>query len=271
MPHNPQSLDLNTAYRARLIDVRDRTVRALARGWPTNIDTYDRDVRRWLAAAVQIVTAGQSHEITLTDGFLARFLTLELGPTDPAGVDPDRWAGRTRDGRPIGRVLALADTSVRVALSGGAEPAAALDAGLARAVRVARTETMEAARSAMAATIEEDDRIDGWRRVTSRNPCPACLGLSAQGLRATDHSLSIHASCSCTALPVVADVPETVIPPAGRELFDAMSTAEQDALYGPERAELIRTGQVPLEDLASTHHHPEWSDSIESTPVKSLT
>lgn len=272
MPRTRQALDLNDAYRLRLLDVRDRTIRALASVWPTDITTYDRDIRRWLAAATQIVTAGQTHQVTLTDGFLARLLTLELDvPTDPAGLDPSRWAGRTRDGRPVARVLSLADVSVRSALSGGADPAIALDQGLARAVRVARTETMEAARSAMADQISTDERIAGWRRVTSRTPCPACLGLSVQGLRRTDHSLSIHASCSCTALPVIRDVPETVTPPAGRDVFDAMSPAEQDRLYGPERAELIRTGQVSLDDLAMTHTHPEWVDEVTAKPVSALT
>jgi hypothetical protein len=38
--------------------------------------------------------------------------------------------------------------------------------------------------------------------------------------------------------------------PTARELFDSLSKDEQDAQYGPDIAEAVRTGKVRLEDLA---------------------
>lgn len=277
MAATARSLRLNDQYRSRLLDVRNRSVIAIAASWRAmSIHTYDQAFPGWLRAATATIANAQAHTATLSNQFAATYVASERGRAhQPTPLELSRYVGRTRDGRPVAQVLALADVSTRTALAYGARPEQAMEQGLGRAVRATRTEVMDAGRAALGAAMVHDAAITGWQRIPSSNPCGACLALSDAGPRATDEDLEIHASCSCTAIPIVGGVPNNVEPLVGMALFESKTPDEQDALFegrgGAAKAELIRNGDITLEQLKTNHHHPEWVDEVYETPLAQLT
>ncbi len=102
------------------------------------------------------------------------------------------------------------------------------------------------------ATLDQLEQLNvGWVRKAEATACGACLALADGRVRnAADRGFPKHTRCRCIAVPVG---PYGEQPPTGREQFDALSRAEQDALFehrgGAEKAEMLRSGSVNLDDL----------------------
>lgn len=276
MPATREALTASREYRRAVLRDRELVVAQVARQWRgvafgDDRATFDRSFAAWLEASTTMLTAAQRRTALRTRRFLGDFLAAELGD-DGATVEADvrRYVGRTRDGRPVGNVLALASVSATVALRQRRPPNEALAAGLARATRAVRTEAVDAGRALTSDVLRRDGRFAGWQRQTSAKPCGACLGLAARGPRRTDEGLQIHANCSCTAVPIVGGVRSTVSLVTGAALWERMAPAEQDELLGPERAELLREGEIGFDDLVTEHRHPQWADGVYETPLKRL-
>lgn len=272
MPATERSLAITDAYRARMIAAREAVARILLDRW-RYLDWNDLagSFDEWRGTAAWAIAAGQREAATLSGAYLAAYVASETGERAEATVDPDAYTGTTRDGRPIAPLLGVALIATKQAILRQRPPRDALAAGAARAVRIARTEVMEAGRRALGDAMQAEPRVKGYRRVTSgRRSCGACLGLASGEIRRTNRGLQIHASCRCTAEPVLAGVREEVHRPTGREMFERMSPAEQDATLGPKAA-LIRSGDADLRDLVATHHNPVWQDTIDEAPLSSIT
>lgn len=256
MPGNAGSARITDTYRARTIALRRRLVVAAAGAWRLQVDQLDETFAAWLATAGRLLTLTQAELARQADGYLAAFVGSELGTAAaPAGVDVAAFAGVTVDGRPVRELLAPALFTVKQALGAGRpfEQASAL--GRARGVRNVTYEAASTADRALDEAIAAEPRVRGWRRVTSTRPCGACIAAATGAVQKTSVVLERHPHCSCSKEPVVAGVRERVRRPTGRELFDQLSKADQDALFagrgGEAKAELIRSGKVDLGDLLS--------------------
>jgi hypothetical protein len=152
----------------------------------------------------------------------------------------------------------------------GGGPGGALKLGLDRAARVTGEETIAAARAALADGIRQDGRIIGWRRVTGGG-CGACIAAATGAIQADDELLEVHDHCQCSKEPVVADVPDDTHRPTGPAMFRAMPAHEQDALLGPEKADLLRTGAIGFHDLIKRDPMAVLPDGISEAPLSALT
>jgi hypothetical protein len=129
---------------------------------------------------------------------------------------------------------------------------------------------VHAARAATSDGIRADERLIGWRRVTSGG-CGACLAAATGAIHADRTALPVHDHCRCTTEPVVRDVPDTVTRPTGADMVAGMTTAQQDAALGTETAALLRAGQITLPDLIATSPMVAIADQITQAPIKALT
>lgn len=277
MPASDLSVRITDTYRRQLLTLRADTEATLLSMWNTTVDPdrLQETLSIWLRRATALLAGGQREAVRYADMYLAAYLTSELGqPVPIQGIDPNQYAGTTRDGRPIERVLATSLVATFLAVGSNTPVRRALDAGLVRAVRTFRTETVDASRRALTGLMAASDRIEGWRRITSGKPCGACLALASE-TRATDQDLMIHPACSCTAEPVVRGVTETIRRPSGAERFAELTVDEQDALFagrgGATKADLIRSGDITLEDLVTVETHPDWPATIVETRLRHLT
>lgn len=277
MPANPASLQITDRYREQLLQIRQRTMLIAAGQWNAmTFEDLNRSYARWLDLIATLVAGAQRYGARLTVAYLAAFIGSELGElVTPPAIDPDVYAGRSRDDRPLVEALTPPLYTVKMALAQRKTPAQASLAGLNRALRLVASETVAAPRAALADAIKTDRRLVGWRRVTSGNACGACLGAATGAIHKTDVVLDVHDHCRCTAEPVVRGVRERVHRRTGKELFDGMSPSQQDVLFhgrgGADKADLIRSGTVSLEDLVTRSPMQRIPDQITETPLEALT
>lgn len=277
MPASAESVRATDAYRLRMVEVRRRVALAAGAFWQLDAAELELGFSLWLDRVTLLLTAAQETLAQLSDAYVAAFVAAELSePYEPVGVDPAAYAGKTIDERPVGDVLAPALFTVKRFLAAGKTFDEASAAGRARALRNVEVEASGAARGALDEAIEREPRVKGWRRVTSRRPCGACLASASGVVHKPRERLSSHPHCSCTKEPVVDGVRETIRRPTGRELFDRMAPAQQDGLFagrgGKDKAELVRSGAVDLDDLVS--HERQVLDGrpaiITETPLARL-
>lgn len=243
MPQSQRSLQLTEAYRRRLLAIGNR-VEARARDlWPR---IEDFDSTPWVERMAQEVTRAQVEGVRLTAGYLSAFLRSETGRGTAPAIDSRRYAGLSRDGRPIAEALESPLIGVRAALKKGRTPAQALAFGLQRATRMTKFEAIQTPRDALLDTVEADERLSGWQRAVA-GTCAACMAYSGQG----GPRFEVHPGCECVPMPTVRGVVDRFPLPTGAALFAALSRDEQDSKIGPEAAALVREGDADLKDFVS--------------------
>lgn len=276
MAANPESLRITDAYRLYLSALGQRTAAAIAAPW-LSFDPTDlrQSVGLWLPSAEMTLRLGQSEAVRATDAYLSHFLSSELGEdVAPVGLDVGQYAGTTVAGGAIGDALRSTLVHSLMSIGQGNDVQSALAVGAQWAARISDREVKGAARASLSDAMRSDDRIIGWERVTSDDPCGACLGLADEGLRATDEGLEIHDNCSCVAEPVVGHVEQDAPRDSGADTFDSLDEEQQDALFagrgGAEVASLLRAGDISFSDLVT---RSEWGGVtwVYQTPLSDLT
>lgn len=157
--------------------------------------------------------------------------------------------------------------------------------GLARAVTIARTETLDAHRAgAMAGQSAHADVLTGWVWTAhlSARCCPACISMNGREFPLTTPGPEGHQNCRCARVPKtrswadlgIEGMDEPADPmrtPEGTQAwFDGLPEAQQLAIMGPERLALLRSGQISWADLATLRSTPGWRNSWQITPVARL-
>lgn len=276
MPARQASLAITDQYRARLLEQRQRAVRAAGSAWlRLSLDDLSGTFASWLAIATAVTEAAQRAGVTLTRAYLATYLASELGrqTATPMIVD-DAYVGQDGFGRGLQRALLPPLLTVKMRIGQGATPGQALGMGLNRATRLVATAAMSAPRGALSDAIQADDQIVGWRRVTAGNACGACLGAATGAIQHDEEVLLVHDSCRCGKEPVVKGVRERVLRPTGQEIFDSLSREQQDVLFagrgGAEKADLVRAGQVELDGLITRQRLALGGEVITETPLATL-
>lgn len=258
-------------------------------------DGLQGEIDRYNLMAGPLITAAQKEAISQAAQHVPALVEAALG-TPPAGVsltalmtayDPGAvaaWIGMSGDGSPIAQLLAdNAKTTVQdlrnriteaVAMGMSsdalaAELAPALEGGMLRAQRVARTETLRAYRQSAQATMEANtDVINGWYWHASESvrTCPVCWAEHG-----TWHPLmepfASHVSCRCSAVPAVkswADMgypghtEHPLAPVSGEAEFAKLPAAQQRKILGPGRHDLYTSGKIALQDAVQTGTDPVW-------------
>lgn len=154
--------------------------------------------------------------------------------------------------------------------------------GLTRALTISRTEILSAHReAARVGQAQHPDVLAGWRWMCSLGPrtCPACLARHGTFHDSTESGPNGHQNCRCARVPVAkmwaelgfTDIaePEDLFPDA-KTWFAGQPEETQVAIMGRRRLELLTSGQVGWDDLATVRHTPGWRDSWVPTPVKTL-
>lgn len=153
--------------------------------------------------------------------------------------------------------------------------------GLARALTVARTETLDAHRAAAAvAHAENADVLGGWIWLTklSVSPpvCPACLGMSGTEHPLTEPGPEGHQNCRCARMPRTKtwaelgieglDEPESKTPDA-EAWFEALDEKAQRGILGAGRYDAWAKGNYPIGQWAVRKENPEWRASYQTSPL----
>jgi SPP1 gp7 family putative phage head morphogenesis protein len=150
--------------------------------------------------------------------------------------------------------------------------------GLSRALTIARTEQLDAHRSAaMLAEKANTDIVTGWiwAATLGSRTCPACWAMNGQEFGPEESGPDGHQNCRCVRVPQTKtwkqlgfDIPEppSLLPDAGSQ-FDALSRSDQLTVLGPSRFAAWDAGKFPMSQWATTRHADGWRDSIVPAPA----
>lgn len=153
--------------------------------------------------------------------------------------------------------------------------------GLSRALTIARTEMLDAHRAAARGQdMANLDVTAGWTWLAglSTRTCPACLAMNGSVHPASEGGPDGHPNCRCARVPLLKpwrdlgfdiNEPASLMPDA-KAWFDAQPEADQVAIMGRERLDLLRSGRISWSDNAVLTHNPGWRPSWGTTPMKSL-
>lgn len=275
MPGDPRSVELTNRYRNQVRLLRERAATVAASMW-REIDPahLDETHARWASMAALRVTEMQRAAATLSTAYLTGYVALERGrPARAIGASAAADVGRSRDGKTLRDSLEPTLYTTKAAIAEGRTFSEALALGAQRAARNLGEDVAFVARGVLDEGIIDNDEIIGWRRV-SGGGCGACLAAATGAIQADDETLPVHDHCQCSKEPVVRGVRERVLRPSGEEIFHRMTASQQDALFagrgGAEKADLIRSGQVPFQSLIEHQHMDAIPDVITEASLKSL-
>jgi len=307
--------------RARLDDLTEQIARArsageqvdqswLLRQW--RLRTLEGQVldemRLWSDGAARRITDEQVQAIAHGRADAAELIGVQMGPAPtPAAAAAfapqlprgalEALAGRMSDGTPIADYMARTIgpatwEGVRGALIEGVAlglnpreiaRAAARSTGLplARALVIARTETINAYREAARQTYAANPRTVTawmWQATLDRRTCAVCWASHGE-VHPPDEMLSSHPSCRCTMLPVTRTwaelgfpgVPETqaTLEP-GEDIFRRQSAEVQREVLGPGKFDAWHEGDFALRDLIVHTTHPVFGAGRRERALREL-
>lgn len=156
--------------------------------------------------------------------------------------------------------------------------------GLGRAMTIARTEQLDAARAADMLTLEANtDVADGWRWMATldADTCIACAVRHGTLHPPDQFGPEGHPNCRCTSVAALKSWSELGIegvpePPGvindgdGLEFFNSLDEQSQRTMMGPTRYQAWQNGDLHWEDLAQRRENPDWRPSWQPTPVSAL-
>lgn len=296
MPFSREGVELTDGFRQQLIVQRDQAGALVGREWRRTVDFDDFEAShsRFVERADRIVASSQVGAAVLANMYFSNFVGAELASAALAGFDQatqtiagelaaakleqqvDRLIqgirGRTRDGRRVRDVLAPSGPAALNVLGQGRGRFEADLVGRARAVRVATTETVDAANEMLHGVMNQaaPQGVSGWWRMTGNDPCRACLGYATRGKVHTRSRIQIHPNCRCSMVPALGDLPDVEPLETGLQKWADMSAAEQDELMGPEVAEMLREGRISFADLVEQQRNPDWDDTISERSKSAL-
>lgn len=257
-----------------------RAQRARLEGLEAQIE---REIGRFAVEGAHITTGAQALAIeqavehagvlirTATGEARARVSTNAGGRLNGRAVEA--VAGFASDGSPLRALFdalgASASQAARARLIEGvtlgrgtreiaASMQGAFDGNLARALTVARTETLRSYREATRETYAaNDDVLSGyvWQASHSARTCAMCWAMSGTVFE-TAEVFSTHPNCRCVMLPVSRKNPITV--KGGVEAFAELDAQTQRAILGAGKFEAYRRGDFTLNELVATRRDPRW-------------
>lgn len=152
--------------------------------------------------------------------------------------------------------------------------------GLGRAMRIARTEMLDAHRAANHQQMRGDPAVASWLwwAELDGSTCPSCIAQHGTEHPLDEDGPKDHPNGRCTALPKTQswadlgfpglDEPEDIRPTAE----DWIRDNPEDAIraLGPDRYQLLMDGRISLSDLSTLHQNDGWRDSYQATSLSDL-
>lgn len=254
----------------------------------------EAQVRVFADFAERRITQEQLDAVMLGQIDAERLVVASLGPSPSplAGFTPhlpvgaaNQVIGYSSAGQPLGLLLAelapAAGKAVRSALIRGVvlgkNPRdtarllrGALGGNMARALTIARTETLRAYREAQRLTyVANRGVVTGWtwHSALDRRTCPVCWAMHGS-FHPLDEPLGSHPNCRCAMIPATKPWSELgfptpirdtrYVPKLGPFVFAELDEAAQLAILGPGKFAAYTAGDIILADLVKVTRSPRF-------------
>lgn len=152
--------------------------------------------------------------------------------------------------------------------------------GLTRALRIARTEMLDAHRVANQAQNRDNPSVVAvvWHAELSSRTCPSCIAKHGTEYPPDTPGPYDHPNGRCTFVPKTASweelgFPEMEEPPD--EFPDAQAWIDDNpedaiAAMGPDRYRMLQDGEISIGDLSHRVENPDWRPSYTATSITDL-
>lgn len=195
------------------------------------------------SAVITAITGGQFYAASLATAYQHHLFRSEsLTPQGPT-LRPQGFAGIASTGGPLDPLVDLAPIRVKQTIATGIIPRQATHAGLYQLVGVADTQLQEASRGVMDVAMNTDPQYRGYLRHPNPGACGRCLILANKFFRRNE-GFERHPRCACTHIPILVGQEMLNLPTAAGR-FAKLTAAQQDAKFGKDGAEAIRSGADP--------------------------
>jgi len=181
-----------------------RILAVLEREW-SGLGSWDtRDVGRFLARVLPVVTAGQQVTARMVDGYVAAMLTEMTG--ERVNIVGLQGSDLSR-GVPYEEVYRRPFVETWLALKKGAEFAEAVEHGLNRTLEITDDDLNLSYRRASSTVMQAHPMVERYRRVirpeaSKGGTCDLC-GKASQNTYKDSDLLPIHTRCRCAVMPIV--------------------------------------------------------------------
>lgn len=194
---------------------------------------------------VHAITAGQLSTASAADAYVDDVVDAEGADPERAGrVRPEAFAGMAADGRSLDSLMLLSLITTKQGIAGGLSVDDALMRGLNQALRLGASETAQAGRGAVGASMVGKRTIQGYVRVVNPPACARCIILAGKEF-GWNKGFQRHPRCDCVHLPTTLiarsqNRDRGFVDP--QSYFNGLSRAEQDRVFTAAGARAIREG-----------------------------
>lgn len=157
----------------------------------------------------------------------------------------------------------------------------ALGGNLARALRIARTETLRSYREATRQIYQANSHVlKGWKWSSARNErtCAMCWMMDGT-IHGLEERMEEHICGRCAMIPVTkpwrelgfnVDEIESGQPGTGIEAFQSLSHTEQMKILGPAKYAAWKDSKFSLVDIVGRKNDPDWGWTLYEKSLKEL-
>lgn len=171
------------------------------------------------------------------------------------------------------RGIAVGDNPRAVAARMVKDTEGVFNGGLSRATTIARTEMLDAHRTAAALADQANADIVGswvWVSALTSRTCSGCWGMAGKEFPLDQPGPEGHQNCRCSRGSVTKswtdlgftgiEEPPPLLPDA-EAIFNDFSPVDQKSILGPKRYDAWKAGDFPIGQWATKRHTPGWRDS----------
>jgi hypothetical protein len=226
----------------RLIRVADAARAQALKAWQgvdfTNLDASWASIS---PSIIRTVVAAQSSMAIGSDRYTTNMAAAQDFDSSRSAIVPQAFSGVDGQGRDIEGVLRGAVTTTKQAVGAGLGSVRSLEAGASYLAVIMKTLVADLSRSADL-TSAAGKSFTHYIRMCNGSACSRCAILA--GMSSGAEAFRRHVSCQCCAVPVASTrgAAKLGLHTTPREVFDAMSDAEQDKAFTRAGAQAIRDG-----------------------------
>jgi hypothetical protein len=217
------------------------TAREVDRLWAGMTDDFDASWATIRQRVFETTAAGQLVAALAGSAYVGRILDeTDVDAPAVARVDPQRFIGGTRDGRPLETLLDGAVVKTKEAVGQGIGTVAALGSARDWLHTAVMDSVRDANRQSVGANMTVRPTLQGWVRMMNPPSCKFCISLAGKWFR-WNTGFQSHPHCDCRHIPSQESrQDEFTVNPRG--YFDTLDEATQNRIFGKADAQAIRDG-----------------------------
>jgi hypothetical protein len=219
-------------------------VMAIVRRLWANVDPADiaGSFEKIFAKLLAVITQAQQQAAVAGAAYVGAALAAQAVTPDPVGaLVAASLVGVASDGRRLDTLASLPVIRAKTLIDQGMPAPEAMRSAEGQLLMIVSTQVADAGRVAAGIEIAIDRMAAGYERVLTLPSCSRCIVLAGR-IYAWSDGFERHPRCDCIHVPVTAARLGKDTGNSPTQIFDAMSTAEQNKVFGVAGAESIRKG-----------------------------